>query len=222
MKTQRFILAAGCALAFGAAFANAGLVLKTGTSVSHLTGDISKLSIDLFRPSPVIFSEILRIAAAFTFFVFGAIAAGLLIHHPTLDFSRPYGRTITGIGLLLLASFAIIPHAQVAGIALAAFACGLQNALATRYRGVVLRTTHLTGLATDFGITLGMRMKGFEIPAWKIAVPALLVTSFFLGGLSSCAVAFFSPFDPIFIAGLGYVSAGVIWTISKHFGSTRA
>lgn len=222
MKTQRFILAAGCGLAFGAAFANAGMVLKTGTSVSHLTGDISRLSLDLFAPSPAISSEITRIATAFLFFVFGTFAAGLLIHHPTLDFSRPYGRTITGIGLLFLAAFAIIPHSPVAGIALAALACGLQNALATRYRGLILRTTHLTGLTTDFGITLGMRVRGFDIPTWKIAVPALLMTSFFLGGLSACAVSFFSSVDPILIAGIGYISAGLLWTIVKQIVRSRA
>jgi len=216
MKNQRFILAAGCGLAFGAAFANTGLVLKTGTSVSHLTGDISRLSIDFFRATPAIYSEIARITTAFLAFIFGAFAAGLLIHHPTLNISRPYGRIITGIGLLFLVAFAILTQAPVAGIALAAFGCGLQNALATRYRGLILRTTHLTGLATDFGITLGMRVKGYHIPTWKIAVPALLLISFSLGGLSSAAVSFFCPLDPIFISGLAYVSVGIFWSIYKH------
>jgi|GEM_PF-5134493 len=38
-------------------------------------------------------------------------------------------------------------------------ACGFQNALATHY-GLVLRTTHVTGLLTDLGTNLGMRLRG--------------------------------------------------------------
>lgn len=45
-------MAGGCCLAFGAAFANVGVVLKTGVSVSHLTGDISRLSMDLSNWTP--------------------------------------------------------------------------------------------------------------------------------------------------------------------------
>jgi len=41
-------------------------------------------------------------------------------------------------------------------IAIASTVCGAQNALASRHRGIVLRTTHLTGISTDFGIHLGM------------------------------------------------------------------
>lgn len=37
----------------------------------------------------------------------------------------------------------------------AAAACGLQNGMCTMHFGVVVRTTHVTGLATDLGVTLG-------------------------------------------------------------------
>lgn len=44
---RKIILGGGCCLAFGGAFANVGVVLETGGSVSHLTGDISRLSMEL-------------------------------------------------------------------------------------------------------------------------------------------------------------------------------
>jgi len=47
MKSTRLLLAGEGCLAFGVAFTNAGFVLHTQTSVSHLTGDIAKLSMDL-------------------------------------------------------------------------------------------------------------------------------------------------------------------------------
>ncbi len=220
-RLQRMILVAGCCLAFGAAFANIGVVLVTGTSVSHLTGDISRLSMELSRSTPGIFSDALRVAAAAASFFLGAFLSGLLIHHPSLDLARPYGRTLIGIGLLFVVAAVLIVQFPVAGIALAAFACGLQNALATRYRGIVLRTTHVTGLITDFGITLGMSVRGLDVPAWKIVVPAMLSAAFFLGGAASSAIFFFSPIDPILSAGLVYVAAGIGWSIFKHVIAPR-
>jgi len=217
MRYQWIALAGGCCLAFGAAFANMGLLLRTGTSVSHLTGDVSKLSMDLVRTSPEILSELLRVAVAALSFFIGAFIAGFFIHHPSLDFARPYGRTVTGIGLLLIFSYVLISVAPVVAISLSAFACGLQNSLATRYRGIILRTTHLTGLITDFGITLGMRVRGFDIPAWKIAVPALLTGSFVLGCIIAAALYLVADRDPVLIAGVAYVGAGILWTVAKHF-----
>ncbi len=217
MRIQPIILTGGCCLAFGAAFANIGLLLRTGTSVSHLTGDISKLSIDLVRSTPEVMSELLRVSsAAFAFFV-GAFFAGLLIHHPTLDFARPYGRTVTGIGALFVLSYFMIPSAPVVAIALSAFGCGIQNSLASRYRGIILRTTHLTGMITDFGITLGMRVRGFDVPRWKIAVPGLLTAAFVLGGALAATLHFWAGRDPILYAGVAYIAAGLIWTVAKHW-----
>lgn len=213
---QRLVLIAGCLLSFGAAFANTGVYLRTGTSVSHLTGDISRLSIDLVRSSPEIRSDVLRVVSATLSFFVGAWSAGLIIHHPSLDFKRPYGRAITGIGCLLIAAHFLQSSSTVSSICLAAFACGLQNSLATRYRGVILRTTHLTGLITDFGIYLGMRCKGLDVPAWKVAVPGLLIGSFFLGGVGSAGLFIHGAIDPVLMAGIGYAFSGIAWTAAKH------
>lgn len=215
MNSRRLILSGGCGLAFGAAFANTGLVLHTGTSVSHLTGDVARMTINLARWSPSMVGDLLRVGVAAGLFLVGATLAGFVIHHPNIDLSRPYGRTITSIGVLLLIAYLCVGRFPVTGIGLAAFACGLQNALATHYRGMILRTTHLTGLMTDLGVSVGMRLRGHDVPTWKIRVPAMLMVSFFLGGLVA-AFTHFSGHDAIMIAGFGYVLSGIGWTIWKH------
>jgi uncharacterized membrane protein YoaK (UPF0700 family) len=217
MHIQRLILAGGCCLAFGAAFANIGVVLETGISVSHLTGDISRVSMDLSSASPALLREALFVGGAALSFLVGAFLTGYLIHHPTLDFARPYGRAVTGIGLLFIASGLLLPGFSLAGIALAAFGCGVQNSLASSYRGIVLRTTHLSGLVTDFGIALGMKARGFEVDAARFVVPGLLIVSFFCGGVVSGMVFFSGKWDVILLAGCGYVLAGVAWSVGKHF-----
>ncbi len=217
MQIQRIILIGGCCLAFGAAFANTGFLLRTGISVSHLTGDISKLSIDAVLVSPGILLDLFRVTTATLSFFLGAFVAGMLIHHPTMDFARPYGRTVTGIGVLLVLAHFLIPRYPVCAIALSAFGCGLQNSLASRYHGVILRTTHLTGLITDFGNTLGMKLRGHEIASWKIAVPGLLTSAFVVGCVVSALLYLRTHWDPVFVAGCGYIVAGLLWTVTKHW-----
>ncbi|MFT4175859.1 MAG: YoaK family protein [Luteolibacter sp.] len=215
MNTKRAVIFGGYGLAFGASFANTGLLLHTGISVSHLTGDIARLTIGVARWSPEMLPDVLRVTTAAVCFFCGALLAGILIHNPTLDFRRPYGRAITSIGILLLTASLLVGRFPVASIAFSALGCGIQNALAAHYRGIMLRTTHLTGMFTDFGVTLGMRLRGHEIPVWKIAVPFLLITSFFLGGVIS-AIAQFHGVDAIAVAGGGYCVAGISWSLWKH------
>jgi uncharacterized membrane protein YoaK (UPF0700 family) len=212
---QKWLMVGGCGLAFGAAFANTGLVLHTGTAVSHLTGDISNFTINLARWSPVAKAGLLAASTAAAGFLLGAMLAGFAIHHPSLDFSRPYGRSITAIGTLFLTASLLVERWPLAGISLAACACGMQNALATHYRGLILRTTHLTGMFTDLGISLGMKIRGHDVALWKIAVPAALIASFCAGALAA-ALLETAGFDAIRCAGIGYASAGISWSILKH------
>lgn len=223
MNIQRVVLMGGCCLAFGAAFLNTGLLLMTGTSVSHLTGDLSRLSLDLVQEKAEVLAELSKVSTALFSFLGGAFFAGVLIHQTSVDFARPYGRVVTGIGVLFLLSEYLLDRSPVAAIALASFGCGIQNALAARYRGIVLRTTHITGLITDLGAALGMKVRGIDVPVANWIVPGLLVGSFFLGALAAAGIATVLGQDPVLVAGIGYVAAGVVWTVAKHgfrrFGS---
>ena len=68
-----------------------------------------------------------------------------------------------------------------------AFACGLQNALCTRWSGAVIRTTHLTGAATDIGNVLGdWVQRGPRAPdTWRLKFLVPLVVAYFGGGVWS-------------------------------------
>jgi len=217
LLTETFILLGGCLLAFGAGFADAYLFLSTGASVSHLTGDMMRLSTNLPMLSPAM-SEGLRLVGSTAIgFLLGAMLAGFWMNSLQLDLSRPYGRAMMGIGTLFLLAFWLQQDWPVTAIGLAALGCGLQNGLATRYRGVALRTTHLTGLITDFGLTLGMRMRGVKIPPWKIVVPLVVVIAFFLGGMSSSLVFFRTDWPPLLLVGVGYIVFGGLWSLLKRW-----
>lgn len=146
----------------------------------------------------------------------GASTAGFFIHHPAIEFSRPYGRSVTAIGLCLIGAHFSFTGMPVLSICLASFACGFQNALATHYRGMVLRTTHITGLLTDLGTNLGMKLKGHQIPWWKLMVPTCLVLSFFCGAVFGSTLVLFTNGPALLILAAMYLAGGIGWSISKR------
>lgn len=209
------IVLGGCLLAFGASFLNAGFLLSAGTSVSHLTGDIAKIgsSLPVFAAGHRL--HILNVAIATLGFITGATISGFSLHHPVAEISMPYGRILSALGLSL--AFAHLLHWQypLSAIAIASAVCGVQNALASRYRGVILRTTHLTGIFTDFGIHLGMKLRGHRIESWKLLVPIYITISFLLGAVASSALIWYHYDNWILLASVGYFSGGILWSLYK-------
>lgn len=213
----KWMVVGGCFLAFLSAAVNAGFLIKLGTSVSHLTGDVSKVAMETLRGNGLGASGALYLFIATIGFVLGATSSGYFIHHPTIEFSRPYGRAVSCIGACLILAHFTLANWPAAAVGFGSFACGLQNALATHYRGMILRTTHVTGLLTDFGTNLGMRLKGHQIARWKLLVPMLLVLSFFAGALFGSILNRWHPLSVLLILGGIYLIAGIGWTVNKHF-----
>lgn len=213
---ETWVIVGGCALTFLSATANAGFFLQLGTSISHLTGDVTKVAAELAHGSNYVTQTALQLLLAMMGFLLGAMTAGFAIHHPNLEISRPYGRAVMVIGLCLLLAHFALPSLPLLAIAFASYACGFQNALATHYRGMILRTTHITGLLTDLGTNLGMKLRGHSIAWWKMMIPLSLVSSFFLGAVSGSLLVLYGSHSFLLITALLYVSGGAAWSIYKH------
>ena len=213
---MRRVLIAGCSLAFLAACVNADFMIRLGVSVSHLTGDLSKITAGATTSGGGWSHEAAILCLTILGFVAGSTAAGFFIHHPALDFARPYGRSVISIGGLLLLSSWVTPHSIPASCLFAASACGLQNALATRYRGMILRTTHITGLLTDLGQTLGMRLRGNHVESWKITTPLLLAATFTLGAATGTLVQLGGLAPVTTACGCIYIAGGAAWSVAKR------
>lgn len=214
-----WILISGCVLAFMAAAVNATFVIGLGVSVGNLTDNVSKFAAEAaaFGRGGGGALAAAQLAMAIAGFTLGAGAAGYYIHHPKLELTRPYGRALAGAGALLLASSWLAGFSAAAAICLAAAACGMQNGLATHYRGMILRTTHITGLLTDLGVHLGMRLKGHEIPAWKILVPLAMGGSFFCGAFAGALLTISRGDRALALLGALYLAGGAIWAILRQF-----
>jgi uncharacterized membrane protein YoaK (UPF0700 family) len=97
-----------------------------------------------------------------------------------------YTRVLFVEGLFLLFAVIwnqIIPKDGLLGYYyLSSCACGLQNAMITKYSGGIIRTTHPTGGLTDIGSILGRRVTGHSTDIWQLKVLVPLVLCFILGG----------------------------------------
>jgi uncharacterized membrane protein YoaK (UPF0700 family) len=215
-----WVLAAGCALAFLSAAVNALFLVRVGASVSHLTGDVSKAAVAIVGAHDGHERSGAYLLAVTLSFIAGATTSGFFIHHPELQLVRPYGRAIFAIGVCLLGAHFRIARHPIEALALSAFACGLQNALTTHYKGVILRTTHLTGLLTDLGSNLGLRLRGYPLPLPKILVPLALSLSFFAGAAAGAGLVLRNGGHPLLLLASLYIAGGVGVSLWKHWPDT--
>jgi len=174
----------GFCLAFNAGYINTALLSIFEVPVSHMTGATTRLGIDLVQKQ---LDDLFLIASILVAFLFGAFLSGLLIDSRKLKPTNHYGTALILEGLLLLATSEVINSSSVGngiGVVLAAMACGMQNAMASTYYGLVLRTTHVTGIMTDIGILLSRVVKGQRILPWKIWILVVLFFGFLTGCIS--------------------------------------
>ncbi len=211
-----WVLIGGGSLAALSSAVNVIFLIHFGTSVSHLTGDLARFAQGLSLPADQRVVAPVFVGTALVGFVVGAMLSGYFIHHRSLELARPYGRSITAIGFLILTANFLFAVSPLTAVAFAGVACGFQNALASHYKGVVLRTTHVTGLLTDFGVMLGMRVHGKEVRPWLWAAPLGLVVSYFLGAAVGAGLTLGLGSRVLGVIGLAYVFGGIAWSIHKR------
>ncbi len=202
------ILLGAVYLSFIAGFVNAISLSYYNVPISHMTGAVTRLSIDA---AAFDYSEFRNILFIITGFFFGAIFSGVIIGVQKFRPSLEYSVLLIIESVLLGVSFFLFKSNSKFALFFVAFACGQQNAMASNYLGLVIRTTHLTGIVTDLGVLIGQTFKHKKPNLWKIYFLLSLLVGFFGGGLlgmwSFHFVNFYSIFIPsamCFFGGTGF------------------
>ncbi|KAI8801258.1 hypothetical protein BJ742DRAFT_656876, partial [Cladochytrium replicatum] len=177
------IVTGGSILAINAGYIN--VVTLTGTlglTVSHATGNTSKLAIAIYQGDSYM---VMEISSVLFCFVLGSFVSGYVVGDSKFRLGRSYGWALLIEAVTLFIAFMLIAlYGNPAGAWFAAFSCGLQNALTTTYSGAVIRTTHVTGTLTDIGNILGQACRHDAEPElWRLKVHIPLVVSFATGGI---------------------------------------
>lgn len=179
----------GIVLAFVAGFVNAGGFFLVGRYTSHMTGILSEVADTAAIGHFMVSFLLLSFMACF---IIGSALTTILVlicrkYALHAQFSLPL--LIEAFLLsLLIAIVAVTPVGPVPIIALFCFVMGLQNALITKASTAVVRTTHVTGIVTDFGIELGRSLLSASSERrlsalTKVALFGLILISFLFGGI---------------------------------------
>lgn len=212
-----WVFAYGAMLAAAAGFINVLLLGIYHVPVSHMTGAVARIAIDISSGNR---SDSWGAVTIFIGFLCGAIISGLIIGSTRIQPGRRYGvAMMTEAVLLFIAATLLVNNHTLSGIPVAAMACGLQNAMASSYCGLILRTTHVTGMVTDIGVLIGHWIRYHRIEYWKLALLLVIFSGFIVGGVSGGISYTFFGIYPLFslaascfIGGLGYY----LWRM-KHF-----
>ncbi|KAJ3107776.1 hypothetical protein HDU96_007781 [Phlyctochytrium bullatum] len=176
------IVAGASVLAANAGYIN--VVTLAGVfsvTVSHVTGNVSKVAISLITGDVTMLAVVTSILFSF---MFGAFVAGYMVGDHKFQLGLTYGYALLLEALMLFLSMVTLRRELIVGEWCAAFACGLQNALATSYSGAIVRTTHMTGICTDIGNILGQACRtDSNAELWRLKVHVPILISFMFGGI---------------------------------------
>jgi len=189
-------------LAFSGGAVNAGAFLACQRFVSHVTGTATRLGLDVG-----LWELMLDYGIVIACFVAGAMASVV-----ALDGRYHRGKT-PAYALPLVIVSAILVMVAMAGsvgifgpfgqtveepadfalLSLLGFAMGLQNAAVATTTGLAIRTTHMTGPATDLGVHLATSLfaegEARRAALRGAALRAGKITAFVLGAVAMVPVA---------------------------------
>jgi len=165
---------------------NAGMVNVLGLftvlhqSVSHMTGNVSMLAMSLLDWQP---DHFIYLALVVICFVIGSFYSGLILGNSNVTFGHHYGFPLSLVAVFLFLTWLLLPYFPHYGLLWACVAMGVQNAMVSHYKGAIIRTTHLSGVLTDIGLTIGYKVRGLKIENRRIFLHFLIFTGFLVGGL---------------------------------------
>lgn len=184
-KVEPLFLAGGTLLTFIAGFINSTSLMYFHVPVSHMTGVVTKISIDV---ATLQIDELFSLLYIFAGFISGAIVSGYVIGAADFKPRKAYGGILALEALCLVLALTLFQNKFNLGLLFVSFACGLQNAMASTYLGLIVRTTHVTGLVTDLGVLLGQAARHKKVKRWKFFFLGCLLAGFFAGGFFAMLV----------------------------------
>jgi len=215
-KLPSWVWSGAWTLAFIAGMVNAVAILGfEHQAVSHLTGNTSMLAISVARRDVAGIRHFIMVIGSF---LAGTTLSGFIIKDSTLKLGRRYGVALFIESLLLTMAVPFLNHHNNMGLYATACACGLQNAMASTYSGTVVRTTHLSGMFTDLGISLGHFLRGIPVDKQRTKLSFLVISGFFSGGIGGCAAHHFIGVSALLIPAAFTASASIAFGIYRmHF-----
>lgn len=166
-------------LTLSSGFLNSLGILSIGAPVSHFSGNLSRMAITFHKENSI---ELIKLSSLFLAYFVGCVLAGFFIRTKEFSLKKRYGLVLLSISAFLgIVYLFFLEHPLF--LYLLPTILGLQNGMFISYRGVVVRTTHITGNLTDAGVYLGKSFRGEKQDTWKMIFYLANIACFFLGCL---------------------------------------
>lgn len=199
-----------------AGFTNSAALGLGGLAVSHLTGSLSRVSVELSEGDT---RTMLPFTVILVAFFLGAVCSGAVVAAREVGIGRRYAALLALVAALLaLAGVVSHTHTNTVSLGLTAFACGAQNTLATSYRGMLVRTTHMTGVVTDLGFEVGVWLRSRRVDLRVVRVHLPVLCAFFVGGVIGALVTARVGADALFVAAAGALGVSVSYLLLRSRG----
>jgi len=213
-RTNGWFLLGAVLLSALAGFTNSAALRLGSLAVSHITGSITRVSVEFSEGD---MHTMVPFTVVLLAFFSGAVLSGAVVAQKELGFGRRYAvLLLVEAALLALAAALAEGTHRLVSLGLAACACGLQNALASSYRGMVVRTTHMTGVVTDLGFEMGLWLRSGTMRRRLVPLQLPVLVSFFGGGvLGALAAARIGP-SALYLAALGALACSVGYLVLQH------
>ena len=182
-------------------------------AITHLTGTTSLLGAALAQGN---LRAVLQLAGMLLAFVLGAVLSGLLIKDSVLQLGRRYGVALAFEAALLVLAVPLFEQGYFAGPLLAAVAIGLQNAMATTYSGAIIRTSHVSGMFTDLGITIGHAMRGLPVDRRRLSLCLVIITAVLAGGIVGALLYGQWQYRALYLPALLTGTTGLVYGVYRH------
>jgi uncharacterized membrane protein YoaK (UPF0700 family) len=208
-----YSIAIGAAgMAMNAGFINGVTVQAGKITVTNVTGVSTQLGLAVGGTGENAAIFYLIIVLCYTV---GGMVCGIAIPHQSFYHGSSYGPILILIAMLLFASYlcALLRPSSLFYFYFATVAVGMQNGMTSKYSGNICRTTHMTGAATDIGLTLGQWIRGHIKDIWKLQILLPLYTCFVLGAAVSIPVYELLGMRSIIVSAIIYVICGVAYII---------
>ena len=174
-------------LSLAAGALNAAGFELAGLFSANMTGNISAMADNLAKGG---WGAALLFGLIVVVFILGALLGGLLIEAGRQRGRRRIYAAVVALeaGLLILTGLAALAGliGRVEVICMLAGALGMQNAVSTRISRARVRTTHVSGMATDVGLSLaGLCMRSDESARYRslLALHCTTMSAFLVGGV---------------------------------------
>lgn len=214
---HNWILAGAIFLSFSAGYVNA-ISISHQTPLTHATGSLSQVALNLENGD---FVRSLHFATLIFSFFIGCVVSGFVVQDSVLKLGRRYGIIFFLEGICLFAAVPFLNNGSNIGYYIAAFAFGLQNSMATAYSNARLRTTHMTGLINDLGLTVGHVLRGLPVDWQRLQLYVLILSGFFGGGVAGMAMANRFGFYAFFLPATLMVGMAVVYTLLLQYIRVR-